>query len=168
MRMITRGHSYKILLHSPNGIDQHRGFGQLMMTWGVNVCCTSKGDLGYPWIIDLHALGAVIINPFTRTSLQRLPSHGLSHPVRNQPLENLSLGSSCNDAVSSIRFLVRKRRTHTASSRSCISSEDRTAQAATMFSPCAERDAISFARDTIAGSIPLIAAQLCRASIDFE
>jgi hypothetical protein len=34
-----------------------------------------------------------------------------------------------------------------------------------MFSPRAERDAISFARVTIAGSIPLIAAQLNRKSV---
>lgn len=37
-----------------------------------------------------------------------------------------------------------------------------------MFSPRAERDAISFARDTIAGSIPLIAAQLYRKLINFK
>lgn len=49
---------------------------------------------------------------------------------------------------------------HTAFSSACLSLAERVAHAAMRFSPRAAREAISFAREMMAESIPLIAAQL--------
>lgn len=115
----------------------------------------------------MNTLAPNMLGPIIAQKLQisfRIPSSHccLSHLLRSQS-PGIFLRASPYDGTELVTFYVR-RRILTACSSSSISPGDKTAHAATIFSPRAKRHAISFARDTMAESIPLIAAQLYQLS----
>lgn len=135
---------------SDNSIDRQRGFGQLIMT-----CLSVRHTKEY---IGPNTFGPIIAQKL-QISL-RIPSSYccLSHLLRSQS-PGIFLRVSPYDEAELVKFYVR-RRILTACSSSSVSPGDKVAHAVTMFSPRAKRPAISFARDTMAESIPLMAAQL--------
>jgi hypothetical protein len=141
-------------LHSDNSMDRQRGFGQLMMT-----CLSVRHTKN---TLTPNTLGHIIAQKLQISV--RIPSSYccLSPLLRNQS-PGIFLRVSPYDGAELVTFYF-GRRILTACSSSSTSFGDKTAHAASMFSPRARRHAISFARETMAESIPLIAAQLYQLS----